>query len=200
MNKFKISVAINLTMLYIKFKIIVRGKIMILLFVRHGESRKDKLTRFGKLQCRMAIKQKEKVVFDKIYSSPANRCVQTARYFQKKYKLQAEICENFRERELLPNNLPTNEKEQEWYDNYMNPTYSSTNPEGCKEFLTRSFIEFKRIINDAIDKNQNTIIVAHSGTLYALSAFINGITKNKNINWLRAGNCSKIYFEINEKV
>lgn len=173
---------------------------MILMYVRHGDSKNNKLTKLGKLQCRLAVNQKESISFNKIYSSPAGRCVQTARYFQKKFKLKVEICENFRERELLPNKLPSNEKEQEWYDNYLNPNYSSKNPEGCKEYLTRSFIEFRRIVNECIDKKQNAIIVAHSGTLYALSAFINGIERNKNIKWIRSGNCSKIYFEINEKV
>jgi broad specificity phosphatase PhoE len=172
---------------------------MIIMFVRHADSKNDKLTRFGKYQCKMALKEKEKLDFAKIYVSPARRCVETARYFQNKYKIQTEICENLRERELLPEREPRNEKEQEWYDNYMNPLYSSENPEGCKEYLTRTFIDFKRIVDENFDKNQNVIIVAHSGTLYALSAFVNGIAKDKNLNWVRVGNCSKIYFEILEK-
>ncbi|MBQ8451364.1 MAG: histidine phosphatase family protein [Clostridia bacterium] len=172
---------------------------MILMFVRHGEDKNDKLTKLGKIQSKLAAKQRENFKFTKIYCSPLGRCVQTARYFQNKLKLPLEICENLRDREML-NGSPTNEHEQEWYDNYMNPLYSSTNPEGCKEYLTRSFVEFKRIINENFDSNQNVILVAHSCTLYALIAFINGIDKNRNINWVRAGHCNKIYFEIVEKV
>ena len=105
-----------------------------------------------------------------------------------------------KERELLKTGKPQNEKEQEWYDNYMNPMFSFDSPEGCKEFLTRNFVEFKRIINHHFERNENAIIVAHSGTFYCLMAFINGIQKNKNINWYRLGTGNKVYFEINEKV
>ena len=41
------------------------------------------------------------------------------------------------------------------------------------------------------------MIVAHSGTFYALMAYINGLQKNKNINWYRIGTCDSVYFEIN---
>ncbi len=172
---------------------------MIIMFVRHGESKKDKLSKFGVKQCKMMVKKEEKYKFSKIYSSPANRCVQTARFFQKKYKIKTEICENLRERELLPNSVPQNEKEQEWYDNYLNPLYSSENPEGCKEYLTRTFVEFKRMVDEHLEKDENIIIVAHSGTLYTLSAFVHGIVKGKNLVWMRLGNCDRIYYEINKK-
>lgn len=173
---------------------------MIIMIMRHAESKKNKLTKLGKKQIKLALKSKEKLEFAKIYSSPVERCVKTARYLQQKYKLHMDIVENLREREVLPNSTPQNEKEQEWYDNYMNPMYSSKNPEGCKEYLTRNFVEFKKMINEHFDKQENIIIVAHSGTLYALSSFINGIPKNKNITWLRFGNCNKVYYEILEKI
>lgn len=169
---------------------------MIIMFVRHAEHKNDKLTKLGKLQCQLLLKSKENIKFTKIYSSPANRCVLTAKAIQKKWKLPLEICENLKERELLKTAEPQNEQEQEWYDNYMNPLYSSENPEGCKNFLTRTFVEFKKIIDEHIEKQENVVIVAHSGTLYALSAYVNGIKKNKNLVWLRAGNCSKVYFEV----
>ncbi len=173
---------------------------MIIMFVRHGEAKNDKLTKFGKLQCKLAVKDKEKFKFAKIYSSPANRCVKTARYFQNKYKIPLDILYNLKERELLKTANPQNEQEQEWYDNYLNPEYSSKDPEGCKEYLTRNFVEFKKIIDEHLDSQENAIIVAHSGTLYALAAYVNGIAKGKNITWLRIANCSKVYFEIPDKV
>lgn len=172
---------------------------MIIMFVRHAEAKNDKLTKLGKIQCRLAVKQKDKIKFEKIYCSPANRCVKTARYFQNKYKLPAEICENLAERQLLVDAVPQNDNEQEWYDNYMNPLYENDLPEGCKNYLTRSFVEFKRIVDENIKTNTNVIIVAHSCTIYALSAFVYGIEKDKNIQWMRVGNCSKVYYEINEK-
>lgn len=173
---------------------------MIIMFVRHGDAKNDKLTKIGKKECKLAVKNKEKINFSKIYCSVTPRCVKTARYFQLKYKLPLVVLDGLRERELLPNAEPQNEKEKEWFDNYMNPFYSSKEPEGCKEFLTRNFIEFKKIIDEHIDKNENVILVAHSGTLYSLMAYINGIKKNGNINWMRAGNCSKIYFEVLERI
>ncbi len=173
---------------------------MIIMFVRHGDSKNDKLTRLGKKQCKLAVKDKEKFTFAKIYSSSANRCVKTARFFQNKYKISLEICHNLKERELLKTASPQNEKEQEWYDNYLNPEYSSKEPEGCKEYLTRNFVEFKKIVDNHIEKNENAIIVAHSGTLYALASYVGGIAKGKDITWMRTANCSKVYFEIPEKV
>ena len=173
---------------------------MILMFVRHAEAKNDKLTSFGKKQLKMIFKEKEMFKFSKIYTTPSNRCVKTARAFQKKNKLQLDVLQGLRERELLKNRKPQNEKEQEWYDNYLNPMYSSENPEGCKEFLARNFLQFEKIIDAHIDKNENAILVAHSGTFYALIAYINGIYKNKNINWYRIGTCDKVYFEINERV
>ena len=173
---------------------------MIIMFMRHADAKNDKLTKFGRRQAKLALKEKENIKFSKVYSSNTKRTIKTARYFQLKYKLPAEVLDGLNDRELLSDGEPKNEKEQEWFNNYMNPLYSSTNPEGCKEFLTRNFIEFKRIIDEHIEKNDNVIIVAHSGTLYALMAYVNGIRKNRNINWFRAGHCSKIYFEVLERI
>ena len=170
------------------------------MFVRHADAKSDKITKFGKKQLKMFVSEKEGFKFSKIYSSPKNRCLKTARALQKKFKTQLEIVEGLKERELLSTREPQNEKEQEWYDNYMNPLYSNESPEGCKEYLARNFIEFKRIIEHHIDANENAVIVAHSGTFYALLAYINGIQKNKKLNWYRLGTCNKVYFEINEKV
>ena len=93
---------------------------MIIMFVRHAEDKNDKLTKLGKLQCKLFLKSDETVKFDKIYTSPANRCLQTAKAIQHKWKLPLEICENLKERELLETAEPQNEHEQEWYNNYIN--------------------------------------------------------------------------------
>ena len=171
---------------------------MILMFVRHADAKNDKLTKLGKKQLKLLFKEKESFEFMKIYASPANRCVKTARPFQIKDKLPLEIVEGLRERELLKTEKPQSEHEQEWYDNYLNPMYSSESPEGCKEYLARNFVEFKRIIDNHIENNENAIIVAHSGTFYALNAYINGLQKNKNINWYRLGSADRVYYEINK--
>lgn len=173
---------------------------MIVKFVRHAEAKKDKITKIGHQELKLVKKQRETFSFAKVYSSPLNRCVRTARVFQNKYKIELEILEGLKDRELLKTKQPQNEDEQMWYDNYLNPMFSHESPEGCKEYLARNFLQFKKIIDTHIDKNENVIIVAHSGTFYALNAYINGIYKNKNINWYRIGTCDSVYFEINERI
>lgn len=168
---------------------------MIIMLVRHAEQRNDKLTRQGKLQCKLAVNDGEMVKFSKIYCSPAGRCVETAKYFELAYNLPLEICPELKERELLSTVEPQSMREQEWFDNYLNPKFSSRNPEGCKEYLQRSFRLFDRIVREHKKKNENVIIVAHSGTLYALSAYIHGEGQAKNITWMRMGACNKVYFE-----
>ena len=173
---------------------------MIIMFVRHAEDVDDKLTKRGLKQCEMMIDYDEEYKFAKIYSSPAKRCVDTANYLNKKFNVEVEVDKDLVEREKLSGILPKDENEQNWYDNYLNPEYSGKDPEGCKEFLDRTFRCYKKIINNHFDKNENAIIVAHSGTTYSLAAFIHGIKKGEDIKWVRVGNCSKIYFEVNEKV
>lgn len=168
---------------------------MILMLIRHAEQENDKLTKLGKLQCKLALKDGEKVKFSKIYCSPANRCVETAKFFEKAYKIPVEICPELKERELLKNANPQTKTEKDWYKNYLNPEFSSKNPEGCYEYLKRSFSLFDKLVKVHKPKNENVIIVAHSGTLYALSAFVHGIDKAKDITWMRMGACNKVYFE-----
>lgn len=173
---------------------------MIIKFIRHADSKNDKLTKLGKKQCRLALKQKDSISYSKIYTSPAGRCVRTARVYQNKFKLQVEVVEGIKERELLKTKEPQTEAEKLWYDNYLNPMFSNEAPEGCKEFLARNFIEFNKIIDDHIDKNENIIIVAHSGTFYALMAYINGIHKNEDLVWYRLNNCAQIIVEIKSRI
>ena len=108
--------------------------------------------------------------------------------------------EGIGERELLKTKEPQTEQEKLWYDNYLNPMFSNEEPEGCKEFLARNFIEFNRIIDEHIDKDENVIIVAHSGTFYALMAYINGIQKNQDLIWYRLNNCAQVIVEIKSRI
>ena len=167
---------------------------MILMFVRHGEARGDELTDFGKKQCELMAAQDESYVFSKIYCSTAKRCKDTAEYLSKKYNLKIEYLKNIKDRELL-NHEPQTADEHEWYDNYLNRSYSHKNPEGCLEFLNRNFDEFEKIIKKHNAKNENIILVAHSCTFYAIQEYFSG-SGNNEINYYRLGNCSKVYFEI----
>ena len=145
---------------------------MIIEFIRHAEAKGDKLTKFGKKQAKMLSLQKDDFDFVKIYSSPLNRCKKTAKILAKSKKLSVEIDERLKERETL-NYKPKTKEEKTWYDNYMNPKYSSVNPEGCKELLERVFSFLNERIFEHYQKNENIIIVSHSGIFYAVMAYFN---------------------------
>ena len=170
------------------------GDIMILMFVRHGESINDELTELGKKQCEIMTLSDDEYKFSKIYCSEANRCKQTAKYLGEKYCLEIEILKDVKDRELL-NHVPENQDEKIWYDNYLNRTFSHKNPEGCKEFLERNFHGFDNIINAHKERNENVILVAHSCTFYALQEYFNH-SQEDEIKYYRLSNCSKVYFEI----
>jgi len=169
---------------------------MIILFIRHAEAKNDKLTRFGRKQTKLLALQQEDYEFAEIYCSPLERCKLTAKAYNKKLNLKITADSRLRERETLYNS-PKNEQEQLWYDNYMNGEFSFKNPEGCKELLERvaSFLDEKIKFHKL--KNENFVIVSHSGIFYAVMAYLN--KNHKNIDWYKLGTASKVYFEINEK-
>ena len=167
---------------------------MILMYVRHGDAKDDKLTELGKQQCEVMVKQDESFNFSKIYSSPLSRCTDTAKYLEKKHGVKTEILTDLIERHTLERD-PETENEQEWFDNYLNKNFSNSEPEGCKDYLKRTYNALDKIINEHKDKNENVIIVAHSCTYYAIMSYFNESNKN-DINWYRISNCAKVYFEI----
>ena len=168
---------------------------MIIMYVRHGEAKDDKLTELGKKQCEIMAMQDESVKFSKIYCSPMNRCIETSKYLAEKYNLEIEVVSKLDERKTLHRD-PETDFEKKWFDNYLNPFFSSKSPEGCKEFIERTAEVLDKIIATHKDKDENIIISAHSCSLYAIMAYFNK-DKKGDINWYRAGNCSKVYFEIN---
>ena len=167
---------------------------MIILFIRHAEANKDKLTKFGKRQAKLLSKQKEDYKFAKIYTSPLKRCEDTAKFYNKQFKMPLEKDNRLRERETL-DDVPKNKLEKMWFDNYMNPQFANDNPEGCKDFLERVYEFLNERIFEHYQKNENIVIVAHSGIFYAVMSYFN---KNKkgDISWYKIGNASKVYFEI----
>ena len=170
---------------------------MLILFIRHAEAKNDKLTSFGLKQCELLSNQTEDYEFFKIYSSPAYRCKKTAEYYNENKHLKLEIDERLNERETLENS-PQNEFEKLWYDNYMNPKFSSKQPEGCKELLDRVYDFLDEKISFHKQKNENFVVVSHSGIFYAFMSYFNR-EKTGDINWYKIGNASKVYFEIKNK-
>ena len=118
---------------------------MVIMFVRHADDVNDVITERGRKRCELMIDYEEQFEFAKIYSSPAKRCVETAKELTKKFDVEIEIDNDLLEREKLIGKVPKNEKEQAWYDNYLNPEFSFKNPEGCKEFIDRTFRCFRKI-------------------------------------------------------
>ena len=183
----------NLTIFKIKDTIKI-GDVMIIMFVRHAEAIENEITALGRRQCELMCEQNEDYKFSKIYCSSVKRCKETAKYFQDKYNLEIEYLDDIRDRETL-NKEPANQDEMTWYNNYLNKTFSHSNPEGCKEFLQRNFAEFENILNKHKGANENIILVAHSCTFYALQEYLNP-SRGDKLNYCRLANCSKIYFEI----
>lgn len=169
--------------------------IMIILFIRHAEAKNDKLTKIGKKQARLLGKQQEDYEFSKIYCSPTKRCLDTAKSYNKSRKIPLEIDGRINEREQLET-APKTKYEQIWYDNYLNPKFSALEPEGCKEFLERVYEFLHEKIFEHYQKNENFVMVSHSGIFYAVMSYFSKAKKGDNINWYKLGNASKVYFEI----
>lgn len=164
------------------------------MFIRHAEAKNDILTDFGIMQGKILSEQIEDYNFTKIYSSPTNRCIETAKYYNENKGLDFEIDERLRERETLERE-PLTPEEKLWYDNYMNPKFSSAKPEGCKELIERVYSFLDYAITKHINKDENFVIVSHSGIFYAVLSYFNK-SNNKEIDWYKLGNASKVYFEI----
>lgn len=168
-------------------------------FVRHGHNRGDKLTSLGKKQCKNVCYDLYYEDFDKVYCSPLNRTMQTAKIICKKLSISnIKYDERLKEREQL--RMVSDDPEIiEYNENYLNYNYCHTNPEGCREFCNRIFSFLDDLIDKHLDNDDNILIIGHSSTLYAINAYFTGIPKDKQIIWMRLGNCGKVCYEINKK-
>ena len=169
---------------------------MKIIFVRHAQSVDDKLTRFGIKQAKYLVKDLAYENIAKVYCSPMNRTMQTAAIIAKKLHLSQPVADNrIRERELDKSRL-SGEELAEFDANYLNPNFSHTNPEGCKEFVQRVFDFLTQIIADNnLRLDDSLLIVGHSSLAYVMYAYFYGLPKDKNLVWVRAGNASKLCFE-----
>lgn len=165
-----------------------------LIFVRHGRDKNDKLTCLGKCQTKLLIKELEYENIKKIYCSPNKRTKQTAKIIAKKIKIK-NIAIDYRIAEREKTNENMSQTEIDLYNkNYLNPSFSRQNPEGCKEYYERIVDFLKEIIRFA--NNDDTIlIVGHSSMCYVMNAFFCMKPQGENLDWIRVGNCSKICFE-----
>lgn len=165
---------------------------MKIILIRHGKSQNDKLTKEGKKQVKLAVKQLKNFKFKQIISSPLNRCKETAKIICKRLKCEFEINDDLRERWQLGHDPITNE-EKLWWDNYLNYEFKTTLKESCKDFLDRNFKVFN-LLKEKFCDDDYVLLVAHGATSYALLNYVIGI-KNP-IQWMEIGNANFIFFEI----
>lgn len=161
---------------------------MKIILIRHGQAYNDKLTSLGKKQIKLLKKQLKGYNFQKIYSSPTGRCLQSARILAGKKEVI--VCEGLDERFQLAHR-PTNAEEQEWWDNYMTPQFFSSVGECYSDFLKRSYRVFDEIIKS--ESGHDAVVLAHSATSYALYSYLAGSDK---VLWTRLGYGNMICFEV----
>ena len=158
--------------------------------MRHGDHVNDNLNGLGKKQVKFSSYYLRGVNISKIYCSPINRCMESARIVGKTLKKDIVVDNRLKEREKIAS--MRSEEDKEWYDNYLNVNYSCKSPEGAKEFFCR----IKSFVDDVISKHndsENILVVGHSSTLYALGAYFYGI--KDNAVWMAMGNGSVVCFE-----
>ena len=171
----------------------MENKVMRIIFVRHGDYKGNKLTRLGRKQAMLVCHSLKDENIGRVYCSPIGRTVETANIIVKTLKLDAPIIrKELTEREFLTGE-PKNEAESQYAENYLNPSFSSDHPEGCKNFLERSFKFLDEI--SKLDF-ESILIVGHSSFSYALTAYFTGVPKDKDLVWVRVGNCSKMCYEV----
>lgn len=167
-----------------------------LIFIRHGECNYNtgKLTMKGSMQIKGALKYIKDEKVSAIYCSPRTRTLQSANILNAKLNVPLFIIKEINERQVL---TPAEEflYKDDYNNNYLNYDYENEKFETCKDFIDRSIIGIKKII-DSTKRNSTIVICAHSSTLYAINAFINGIPEDKQIKWLQCSNGAVIKFQI----
>ncbi len=170
---------------------------MKIIFVRHGETniKTGKLTRKGVSQIKDAAKYLKTEKIDMIYCSPKTRAIQSANILKEKLGIaDIKIEKNLTERQLLSEEQAILYKD--FYDkNYLNYDFDTDKFDTCKDFIDRNFKAFKKIVS-ANKKGATILVVAHSSTLYAINAYINGIPKDNQIIWLQCSNGAVVKFHI----
>lgn len=169
-------------------------------FVRHGNDKNDKLTRLGKLQSKLICNDLKYEGITKIYVSPKQRTLHTAKIIAKHLGVSdIEICNELCERDQ-PEHFNLSPKDTaEFEQRYMDYEFSRFNPEGCKEYCNRCFEFLNKIIKIHSSKSETVLIVGHSSFAYALNTFFTGIPSDNELVWMRVGNCSKLCYEVFKK-
>lgn len=170
-------------------------KTMRIIFVRHADHVNNKLTKIGRQQAKLVCHELGYENIGRVFCSPCGRAVETARVICNELGLGAPIIvEDLKEREGLVGK-PETKEQVDFADNYLNPNFSMEHPEGCKEFVERSFRFLDKVVQEDFE---SILIVGHSSFSYVMTAYFTGLPKDKNLAWVRIGNCSKLCFEVNK--
>jgi len=165
---------------------------MKIIYVNHGEENalKGSLTLKGKLQVLFAKNYLKDELVDEIFVSPQIRALQTANILNKKLNAPLNIFKEFDERGVLKMNQIAG-LQNEFSKNYFNYNFESDEYETCKKYIDRVFSGLKKICEK---KLKTVVIVGHNSTLYAISAFINGVPKDMQIKWLQCNGGGVVKF------
>ena len=168
---------------------------MKLIFIRHGEANINtgKLTLRGKLQVKNILKFLKGENIKAIYCSPRTRALQSTNILNAKLKVPVYIMNNLNERQMLP--LGKEKYQEEYFKNYLNSAYDNSRFETCKQFVDRNIKVFEKI-KTKHQGNESVIVIAHSATLSALNAYVNGIPADQKIIWLQCSNGAVIKYNM----
>lgn len=151
---------------------------MKIIMIRHGKtfgntekryvgSTDESLILEGSQELKKNVSEKKYIAVEMIFSSPMNRCIETAKiiYPDKKINIVDEFSEmNFGDFEYKNySELKEDLYYQKWIDS--NGTLPFPNGEGREDFIKRNLLGFKNIIEKANGKN--SAIVCHGGTIMA---------------------------------
>lgn len=181
---------------------------MRLIITRHGETEENKLgimmghlpgilSKAGVEQAKKLAKELKKEKIDYIYSSDLLRAVDTAREISKRHpNIPIRFVKNLRERHL-GEFQGRNEKDFDWNSDYYKA--AAVHPKGG-ESIEELFNRVKKFL-DSISvkhKNKTVLLVAHNGTIRALTAVITGKSSSDILKIEGQKNTGIITFEINK--
>ena len=179
---------------------------MSLYVVRHGQTEYNKkgifqghidvpLNEKGKEQALEIAKKIEKIDIDVIISSPLTRALQTAQTIANKKKLDIITDKQFIERSFgeMEGKKPTEELNIDKFTDF-DLNYKGNSIESIIDFQKRIYSGIEKLKKQYKDKN--VLLVTHTGVIEMVTAYFEGIPKDKKIYTLGIENCGIRKFEI----
>lgn len=153
---------------------------------KYGGKYDDELTKEGESQAQELAKKLSEKNINYIFSSPLKRAIQTSEIISKELKIEFDIIDNFRERNMYGGlsgltKEEAKEKHAEEVEKLEKHPYNTfvTNSEYYKRFVNRLIPSFERIINEF---EGNLLIVTHGGPIKTLFRELFKFGEIKEIN------------------